>query len=95
MTRFALPSGPGHAAFVAVGLLIYVMATRIGRKRRHPSVAMEWVLAIMASPYAAVALFLVFGSRKLVRPQRRATHMLAAGPASLVAGPPPQAAPAP
>ncbi|XDF34516.1 hypothetical protein RBH89_20225 [Paracidovorax avenae] len=56
---------------------------------------MDWVLAIMAFPYAAVALFLVFGSCKLVRPQRRATHMPAAGPASLVAVPPPQALPAP
>lgn len=95
MTRFALLSGPGHAVFVAVGLLIYVMATRIGRKRRRPSAAMDWVLAIMTFPYAAVALLLVFGSRKLVRPQRRATHMLAAGPASLVTSPPPQASPAP
>ncbi len=95
MTRFALLSGLGHAVFVAVGLLIYVMATRIGRQRRHPSAAMGWVLAIVAFPYAAVPLFLMFGSRKFVRPQRRAAPMLAAGPASLVAGPPPEASPAP
>ncbi|WP_232521736.1 phospholipase D-like domain-containing protein [Paracidovorax citrulli] len=94
MTRFALLSGLGHAVFVAVGLLIYVMATRIGRQRRHPSAAMGWVLAIVAFPYAAVPLFLMFGSRKFVRPQRRAAPMLAAGPASLVAGPLPAPGPA-
>ncbi len=87
MTRFALLSGLGHAVFVAVGLLIYVMATRIGRQRRHPSAAMGWVLAIVAFPYAAVPLFLMFGSRKFMRPQRRAAGMLAAGPAL----PPPSA----
>lgn len=95
MTRSALLSGLGHAVFLAVGLLIYAMATRIGRQRRHPSAAMDWVLAIVAFPYEAVALFLVFGWRKFVRPQRRATPMLTAGPASLVAGPPLQALPAP
>ncbi len=95
MTRLALLSGLGHAVFVDVSLLIYVMATRIGRQRRQPSAAMGWVLAIVAVPYAAVALFLMFGSRKFVRPQRRANPELAAGPASLIAGPPPAASPAP
>lgn len=92
MTRFALLSGLGHAVFVAVGLLIYVMATRIGRQRRHPSAAMGWVLAIVAFPYAAVPLFLMFGSRKFMRPQRRAAGMLAAGPAL---PPPPADVPGP
>ena len=70
-TRFALLSRLSHAVSVAVGLLIYVMAARIGRQRRHPSAAMGCVLAIVAFSYAAVPLFLMFGSRKFVRPLRR------------------------
>ncbi|MGP3505300.1 hypothetical protein [Paracidovorax citrulli] len=70
-TRFALLSRLSHAVSVAVGLLIYVMAARIGRQRRHPSAAMGCVLAIVAFSYAAVPLFLMFGSRKFVRPLQR------------------------
>ncbi len=72
MIRVAVLSGLSHAVFVAVGLLIYVMATRIGHQRRHPSAAMGWVLAIIAFPYFAVPLFLLFGTRKFARPVRRA-----------------------
>lgn len=57
-----------HAAAVAGGLLVYVMATRIARQRRHPSVAIAWVLTIAALPYVGVPLFLVFGTRKFARP---------------------------
>ncbi|MDA8453651.1 phospholipase D-like domain-containing protein [Acidovorax sp. GBBC 3334] len=94
MTRFALLSGLGHAVFVAVGLLIYVMGTRIGRQRRHPSAAVAWVLAIVAFPYAAVPLFLMFGSRKFVRPVRRTVSVLAAEPPDAVAAPLPVPGPA-
>jgi len=72
MIRVAVLSGLGHAVFVAVGLLIYVMATRIGYQRRHPSAAMGWVLAIIAFPYFAVPLFLLVGTRKFGRPVRHA-----------------------
>ncbi|HOL36616.1 MAG TPA: phospholipase D-like domain-containing protein, partial [Rubrivivax sp.] len=70
-----------HAAAVAGGLLVYVMATRIGRQRRHPSVAIAWVLTIAALPYLGVPLFLVFGTRKFARPVRplHAPHAAHAG----------------
>lgn len=69
MTTFAVLSGLGHALFVALGLLVYVMATRIGHQRRHPSAALSWVLGIVTFPYAAVPLFLLLGTRKFARPQ--------------------------
>jgi len=60
-----------HGMFVLVGLLTYVMVTRIGGHHRHPSAAIAWVLLIGLLPYLGVPLFLVFGTRKLVRPARR------------------------
>ncbi len=60
-----------HGAFVVAGLLIYVLVTRIGGQRRHPSAALAWVIAIATFPYMAVPLFLLFGTRKFVRPSRR------------------------
>ena len=39
-----------HVAVVAVGLLLYVLATRLGRQRRHPYAAIAWVLAMVAFP---------------------------------------------
>lgn len=71
MIRVAVLSGLGHAIFVAVGLLVYVMGTRIGHQRRHPSAAMGWVLGIVTFPYLVVPLFLLFGTRKFARPARR------------------------
>lgn len=60
-----------HGAFIAGGLLIYVLATRIGGQRRHPSAAIGWVLAIVAFPYLAIPFFLLLGGRKFVRPLPR------------------------
>ncbi|MCO5101438.1 MAG: phospholipase D-like domain-containing protein [Burkholderiaceae bacterium] len=60
-----------HGMFVLVGLLSYVMVTRIGGHHRHPSAAIAWVLLIALLPYLGLPLFLVFGTRKLVRPARR------------------------
>ncbi|QXL85318.1 phospholipase D-like domain-containing protein [Comamonas sp. NLF-1-9] len=57
-----------HSAFVAAGLLTYVVVTRIRQQRRHPYAAMAWVLGIAAFPYLGLPLFLVFGTRKLIRP---------------------------
>ncbi|WP_295637077.1 phospholipase D-like domain-containing protein [uncultured Methylibium sp.] len=61
-------SGLEHAAFVAGGLLLYVLVTRAGHQRRHPAAAIGWVVGIAAFPYAGVPLFLIFGTRKFVRP---------------------------
>ena len=60
-----------HSAFVAAGLLTYIVVTRVRRQRRHPYAAMSWVFGIAAFPYLGLPLFLIFGTRKLLRP---ATH---------------------
>lgn len=60
-----------HSAFVAAGLLTYVVVTRIRHQRRHPYAAMSWVLGIAAFPYLGLPLFLIFGTRKLIRPETR------------------------
>ena len=57
-----------HGAFVAAGLLTYLVVTRVRRQRRHPYAALAWVLGIAAFPYLGLPLFLVFGTRKVVRP---------------------------
>ena len=57
-----------HAAFVAAGLLTYIVITRVRRQRRHPYAALAWVMGIAAFPYLGLPLFLVFGTRKVVRP---------------------------
>ena len=61
------PSALEHGGFIAIGLLVYVLATRVGKQRRHPSAAIGWVLSIIAFPYVAVPLFLIFGTRKVAR----------------------------
>ena len=61
-----------HGAFVFVGLLLYVMVTRIGKQRRQPSAALAWVMSIALLPYLGIPLFLAFGTRKLARARRRA-----------------------
>lgn len=60
-----------HLAFVAAGLLTYLVVTRVRRQRRHPYAALSWVMGIAAFPYLGVPLFLIFGTRKLVRPATR------------------------
>lgn len=50
---------------VAIGLVIYVMASHSLHQRRHPSAAIAWVLGIMLLPYLTLPLYLAFGSRKL------------------------------
>lgn len=68
-TPWPLPISPlEHAIFIAAGLLLYILITRIGEQRRHPSAAIAWVISIVAFPYAAIPLFLIFGTRKIRRP---------------------------
>jgi cardiolipin synthase len=57
-----------HGVCVLGGLLLYVITTRAGRQRRHPSAALAWVVTIALLPYVAVPLFLLFGSRKMMKP---------------------------
>jgi cardiolipin synthase len=74
-----------HGLFVLGGLLLYVLTTRAGRQRRHPSAALAWVLTIVLLPYLGVPLFLMFGTRKLAKPG--APRALSA-PSADGAGPP-------
>ncbi|MFT3813915.1 MAG: phospholipase D-like domain-containing protein [Acidovorax sp.] len=88
MTDLLIVSGLGHTLLVALGLLLYVLATRIGQQRRNPAAALAWVLGIVAFPYLAVPLFIAFGTRKFARPLRQ--------PRRVIQGPqpgPPWAAP--
>jgi cardiolipin synthase A/B len=62
-----------HGLVVVIGLLTYVVTAHLLEQRRHPTAAIAWVLFIMLLPYAALPMFLVFGSRKLARP-RSAAH---------------------
>ncbi|SDM24136.1 cardiolipin synthase [Oryzisolibacter propanilivorax] len=85
MIRIALLSGLGHTIVVVLGLLIYVLGTRINHQRRHPSAALGWVLGMVTLPYLTLPLFLLFGVRKFARPGRR--HHWQAPPPQLP-GPP-------
>lgn len=76
-----------HGAVVLAGLLLYVVTTRAGHQRRHPSAALAWVMTIALLPYLAVPLFLLFGSRKLARPATLPALPIPTGdPATLWAG---------
>ena len=68
MIRLPTLSPLEHLAFVAAGLLTYVVITRVRRQRRPPYAALAWVMGIAAFPYLGLPIFLVFGTRKVVRP---------------------------
>lgn len=53
-----------HGIVVALGLLIYVLSSHAMQKRRDPTAAISWVLAIALIPYVGLPLYLLFGSRK-------------------------------
>jgi cardiolipin synthase len=63
-----------HGLFVVVGLLTYVVTSHLLEQRRHPTAAIAWVLFMVLLPYAALPMFLVFGSRKLARPRSARGH---------------------
>jgi cardiolipin synthase len=52
------------------------VASHVLQQRRHPSAAIGWVLFMLLLPYAALPLYLLFGTRKLVH----------SGPSSTPAG---------
>lgn len=58
-----------HGLAVMLGLLVYVGASHTRHQRRHPSAAIAWVVLLVLLPYVALPLYLVFGSRKVVRAQ--------------------------
>ncbi len=67
-----------NALLVAIGLVIYVVASHSLHQRRHPSAAIAWVMGILIFPCLTLPLYLAFGSRK----------QLAADQVSLLRGPP-------
>src|SRR5476649_574685 len=56
-----------HSFVIVVSLLTYILTTRAQRERRPPSIAIAWVLGMIALPYFVLPLFLMFGRRKLRR----------------------------
>ncbi|MGA2396904.1 MAG: phospholipase D-like domain-containing protein [Steroidobacteraceae bacterium] len=56
-----------HSLAVVLALLTYVLTTRLERERRPPSIAISWVLAMIALPYLALPIYILFGRRKLPR----------------------------
>lgn len=66
-----------HGLVVVFGLLVYVVVSHLTEQRRHPTAAMAWVLFIILLPYAAVPIFLAFGSRKQARPRNARGHHVA------------------
>ncbi len=54
-----------HGLVVAIGLIVYVLASRALYQRRHPSAAIAWVVMLALLPYVALPLYFMFGSRKV------------------------------
>ena len=66
-----------HGLVVVIGVLIYVVVSHLLEQRRHPTAAIAWVLFIVLIPYAALPIFLAFGSRKQARPRSARGHHIA------------------
>jgi cardiolipin synthase len=58
-----------HSLVVLASVLVYVLTTRVERERRPPAIAIAWVLGMIALPYLALPMYLLFGRRKM--PRRR------------------------
>jgi cardiolipin synthase A/B len=56
-----------HSTVIVVSLLTYILTTRAQRERRPPSIAIAWVLGMIAWPYFVLPMYLMFGRRKLPR----------------------------
>lgn len=61
------PRITAHSLAVVLSLLTYVLTTRAERERRPPSIAIAWVLGLLALPYLVLPAYLLFGRRKLQR----------------------------
>jgi cardiolipin synthase A/B len=56
-----------HSLVIVISMLTYVLTTRVEHERRPPSIAIAWVLGMLAVPYLALPMYLMFGRRKLQR----------------------------
>jgi cardiolipin synthase len=61
------PRVTAHSLVVAISVLTYVLTTRVEHERRPPSIAIAWVLGMIAVPYVALPMYVFFGRRKLPR----------------------------
>ena len=61
------PRITAHSLVIVLSLLTYVLTTRAEHERRPPSIAIAWVLGMIALPYVALPMYLLFGRRKLPR----------------------------
>ena len=70
-----------HSLIIAVSVLVYILTTRAERARRPPSIAIAWVLGLIALPYLVLPMYLFFGQRKLPRKgaRRRDAAVVPAG----------------
>ena len=62
-----LPTVSLHSLVVVVSVLVYILTTRARGERRPPSIAIAWVLGMIALPYVVLPMYLMFGRRKLPR----------------------------
>jgi cardiolipin synthase len=62
-----IPRVTFHSLAIVVSVLCYVLTTRAERERRPPAIAIAWVLGMVAFPYLALPMYLLFGRRKLPR----------------------------
>jgi cardiolipin synthase A/B len=62
-----LPPISIHSLVIVVSVLVYILTTRVERERRPPSIAIAWVLGMIALPYVVLPTYLLFGRRKLPR----------------------------
>jgi cardiolipin synthase len=76
MLRGLLPKITLHSLIIVISVLTYILTTRAERERRPPSIAIAWVLGMLALPYVVLPMYLFFGRRKLPRKvtQRSAAH---------------------
>jgi len=56
-----------HSLAIVVSILAYILTTRAQRERRPPSIAIAWVLGMIALPYLVLPMYLLFGRRKFPR----------------------------
>jgi cardiolipin synthase len=61
------PRVTAHSLAIVVSILTYVLTTRVEHERRPPSIAIAWVLGLIALPYFVLPMYLLFGRRKLPR----------------------------
>jgi cardiolipin synthase len=71
MVRGLFPKITLHSLIIVISVLTYVLTTRAERERRPPSIAIAWVLGMLALPYVVLPMYLLFGRRKLPRKYAR------------------------